>query len=113
MRKSNTGFHFHFFTFYMFTHQDSFFSSFIAFATAELKMESTRLKISAQKNPSTFIPSINLSAIMMMIALIAKRKSPSVKMVIGKVNKISNGFTKTFSNASTTANSRAVLKSAI
>lgn len=72
-----------------------------------------RLKINAQKNPSTLMPSINLSAMIMMSALMTKRNKPSVKTVMGRVNNISKGFTRTFKTANTIAKMTAVLKSAI
>ena len=84
-------------------------SSFMAALAAEVKIESTRLNINAQKKPSIRMPSINLSAIMMINALMTKRNKPSVMMVIGRVNKISNGLIKAFNTASTRANITAVL----
>ena len=88
-------------------------SSFnIAFA-ADDNIERIRLKSNAQKNPSTLIPSMNLSAMMMISALITKRKSPSVSIVIGNVSMINNGFTIIFNTANTNAKIIAVLKSMI
>lgn len=75
----------------------------------EEKMESIKLKSSAQKKPSTFIPSINLSAMMMMSALITNRKRPNVSMVIGSVNMINIGLTIAFNTDSTNANMIAVM----
>lgn len=76
-------------------------------------MERIKLKISDQKNPSTIIPSISLSAIIMISALITKRNIPRVRMVIGRVKRINNGLTIAFKKASTNAKMMAVVKSAI
>lgn len=46
-----------------------------------------------------------------MQALITKRNSPKVKIVIGKVNKTIIGFTKKLSKAKTTATNKAVVNS--
>ena len=85
-----------------------FLYSFIAASVADENMDSIKLNNSAQKNPSTLIPSINLSAIIMISALITKRKSPIVIIVMGSVKRISSGFRNVFSNASTKAKRSAV-----
>ena len=53
--------------------------------------------------PSTLNPSISLSAIKMISALITKRNNPNVRMVTGSVKIIKTGFTKTLSTERTTA----------
>jgi hypothetical protein len=73
-------------------------------------MESSRLKSSAHQNPSTRNPFTNFAASKMISALITKRKSPNVKMVIGNVSMIRMGFTKMFNRPSTMARISAVTK---
>lgn len=85
------------------------FSSFNMALNPDENIESIKLKSSAQKKPSTLIPSINLSAMMMMSALITNRKRPRVSMVNGRVSMISIGFTMAFNTASTKAKMIAVM----
>jgi ABC-type branched-subunit amino acid transport system substrate-binding protein len=55
-------------------------------------------------------PSINLSANIIINALITNKNKPKVKMVIGKVKIIRIGFTKTFKMAKTIATINGVVK---
>ncbi len=80
-----------------------FFSSFNKENRKDLKIDNRILKKSADQKPETAKPSINLSAIKIMIALITKIKSPKVTMVAGNVKKINNGLTIIFKIAITTA----------
>ncbi len=57
----------------------------------------------------TVNPPTKLSARRMMQALITKRNKPNVKIVAGRVNKTSNGFTKILSNPKTAATITAVV----
>ena len=66
-------------------------------------MDNKMLKSKATQNPLTANPSINLSARIMMQALITNRKRPKVTMVIGMVRIIKIGFKIAFSNAKTIA----------
>ena len=74
----------------------------------ELMAESSRPNSRAHQKLLVSNPVSSSSAIRMMMALITKRKSPSVIMVMGRVNRISNGLTMAFSNASTIARMMAV-----
>ena len=69
----------------------------------DCEMDNRILKSKAVQNPLTPNPSINLSARIMMQALITKRKSPKVTMVIGMVRTIKIGFKIALSNAKTIA----------
>lgn len=73
-------------------------------------MESNKLKSKAYQNPETANPSINLSPIRMITALIANKKSPRVIRVTGIVKKTRTGFKKVFNKANTTATINAVVK---
>lgn len=75
--------------------------------TTAWQKESTRLNSSARKKPSIKNPSIRLSHIITIIALMTSRKSPSVTIVTGKVKNTSIGFTKMLSNPRTTATNKA------
>lgn len=61
------------------------------------------LKNNAAKKPETAKPSTNLSAKMIITALITKINKPKVTIVAGNVKKINKGLTTMFSNAITTA----------
>src|SRR5687768_10728062 len=74
----------------------------IEFNTEEIK-ERMRLKISAQRKPSIFMPSINLSAMRMMRALMTNRNSPMVMMVNGNVSMTIIGFINVLRTASNSA----------
>ncbi len=65
--------------------------------------ERIRLNKRAHQKPLTWNPLTSFSAKMIINALIAKRKSPSVTTVIGIVRMVKIGFTMVFKNASTTA----------
>ena len=69
----------------------------------EFKIDITKLNNSAHNTPLTPKPSTSLSAINIIIALMQKRNRPNVKMVIGMVTIINNGFTKAFNTANTIA----------
>jgi hypothetical protein len=73
-------------------------------------MESNKLKSKAYQNPETANPSINLSPIRMITALITSKKSPSVIKVTGIVRKTRIGFKNVFNKANTTATMSAVVK---
>lgn len=77
--------------------------SFLLPSNTELVIEIIKLNRKAQRNPSTAKPSSKASAISMIIALMKSRNIPKVKMVMGKVNKISNGFIKVFNSPMTMA----------
>ena len=85
-----------------------FLSAKTAF-NADENTESITLKINAHQNPSTLIPSSNLSANKIMSALITKRKRPKVTTVIGNVSKTNIGFTIAFKQAKTKAKIMAVV----
>ena len=72
-----------------------------------VKMDKIRLNNSAHQKPSTWKPDTNLSAKMIMKALMANRKKPNVKTVIGIVSIVSIGFTMVFKKAKTTATIKA------
>ena len=72
------------------------------------KNDSKRLKITAHQKLVTWKPSIKLAANNIIIALMTKRKSPNVRMVMGKVKMTKMGFTKKLSKLSTTATIMAV-----
>lgn len=61
------------------------------------------LKSMATQKPLTLNPETKVSAIKMIIAFITNRKSPKVRMVTGKVNRIRMGFTIKFNRARTMA----------
>ena len=67
-------------------------------------------KSSAHQNPATEKPSIRLSAIKMMTALMTKVKSPRVRMLSGKVRRINKGRTSAFKIPKIKAANKAVLK---
>ena len=67
------------------------------------------LKIKAEKKPLTVKPSTNLSANIMIKALITKRNSPNEIMVAGKVKKINIGRTTIFNTAIVKATTKAVV----
>ena len=69
----------------------------------EFKIDITKLNNTAHNKPLTPKPSTSLSAINIIIALRQKRNKPNVKMVIGMVTIINNGFTKAFNIANTIA----------
>ena len=85
-----------------------FLSAKTAF-TADEKTDSMTLKINAHQNPSTLIPSNNLSANKIISALITKRKRPKVTTVIGKVSNTNIGFIIAFRQARTNAKIIAVV----
>ena len=62
----------------------------------------------AHQKLSTWKPSIRFAVKRMMIALITNKKSPKVKMVMGRVRMTRIGFTKKLSKLSTTATMIAV-----
>jgi hypothetical protein len=72
---------------------------------------SIRLKINAQKKPSTLNPDTSLDASRIMIALITNRNNPRVMIVTGKVKITSIGFISRLRMANTIASIRAVAKS--
>ncbi len=59
------------------------------------------LNKTAHQNPSTEKPETNSAPSKIMSALITIKNKPRVRMVIGRVSKISNGFKSTFNNDST------------
>lgn len=69
--------------------------------------ERIKLNNSAHQKPSTWKPDTNLSANKIMNAFMAKRKNPSVKIVIGIVKMVRMGFTIEFKKANTTATNKA------
>jgi len=73
-------------------------------------MESRILKRIAVHILDTPKPSISLSANNMINALITNKNKPNVRMVIGNVKIINNGFTKTFKMAKTKATINGVVK---
>jgi hypothetical protein len=73
-------------------------------------MESSKLNNKAYQNPETANPSIILSQIIIITALITNRKRPKVIIVTGIVNKIKTGFKNVFNKARTTATISAVEK---
>lgn len=75
----------------------------------DCKKDSKRLKIIAHQMLETSNPEIKWAAIRMINALMIKRKSPSVSMVMGKVNTISMGLTKKLSTLNTNATIMAVV----
>ena len=70
---------------------------------SQLIIDTTMLKRSAVKNPLTKKPGIRNDARSTRKALITKIKRPSVKMVIGRVSKMSMGLTKELRIPKTTA----------
>ena len=62
----------------------------------EAVSDSKRLKAKAHQKPSTLKPGTNHAAKRIIIALITNKKMPNENTVIGRVNKISSGFTKMF-----------------
>ncbi len=76
--------------------------------TIDDNADKMRLNINAHKKPSILIPSTNLSARIVMIALMMNKNIPSVRMVMGKVKMINNGRTIAFNIASTNAKMIAV-----
>ena len=65
--------------------------------------------MNVQRKPSILIPETNLSASIIMITLITKRKSPKVIIVSGRVNIISSGLTIKLRIANTRAKIIAVV----
>ena len=78
-------------------------SSLVNLNIIDCEIERIILKINAVKKPSTLKPTRKWSQINMIIALIANRNNPSVKMVIGKVKNTKIGFTIAFKIARTIA----------
>lgn len=72
-------------------------------------MDNNKLNNSAYQNPATWKPSINLSEISIIAALITNKNKPKVTIVTGMVNNINIGFKKVFNKASTTATINAVV----
>lgn len=70
---------------------------------ADLNIESKMLKNNAAQKPETVKPSTNLSAKIIITALITKINKPKVTRVAGNVKKIKSGLTTMFSNAITIA----------
>lgn len=70
-------------------------------------IDKMKLNKSADKKPSTQNPLTNFSANKMIMALMAKRKNPNVKTVIGIVRTVSIGFTMAFKNANAIATFKA------
>ncbi len=75
----------------------------------ETTNESTILKSKADQKPFTLKPSTKLEAIKIINAFITNKNKPNVNIVIGRVNKIKTGFTKTFNTASAKARIIAVV----
>lgn len=73
-------------------------------------MDKSKLNNKAYQNPETAKPSIILSQIIIITALITNRKSPKVTIVTGIVNKTNIGFKNVFNRAKTTATINAVEK---
>lgn len=73
-------------------------------------MESNKLNNKAYQKPETPKPSISLSPIKMITALITKRNNPNVIIVTGIVKNTNTGFKNVFNKASTMATIRAVEK---
>src|SRR5690348_11211156 len=80
--------------------QDSF-SFFSSLYNTDVTMESRRLNNNAHQKPSTSKPFTNFAASNIMPALITKRKSPNVTIVMGKVRNMNTGFTIAFKMANT------------
>lgn len=72
--------------------------------------DSTRLKRSALRKELTLKPSTSASHSNIIIAFITSRKSPSVKMVAGRVKNTSTGLTKILRSPSTSATISASIK---
>jgi hypothetical protein len=72
--------------------------------------DSITLKASAHKNPSTTNPCTIMLVKRMSKAFIIKVKNPIVRIVIGRVNKTSNGFTTAFKIPKTSETITAVRK---
>ena len=66
-------------------------------------MDSKILNNNAIQKPETAKPSTNLSAKIIITALITKINRPKVTIVAGNVKKINKGLTTMFNNAITTA----------
>lgn len=75
--------------------------------------ESIKLKRSAHQKLLTWNSSISLSAMMIIMALMTRRKKPSVKKVIGIVKIVKIGLTTAFKKAKTTATIKALTKLSI
>lgn len=69
----------------------------------DCKKESNKLKSSAHHIEETSKPLTRLSAIKIITALIIRRKSPKVRIVIGSVKNIKIGFTNNRKRARTSA----------
>lgn len=76
----------------------------------DCKKDRSKLKIIAHQMLLTSKPDIKLSAIMMIIAFITSKKSPRVRMVIGRVKSTKIGFTIKLSKLNTMATITAVVK---
>ena len=66
-------------------------------------MDSKMLKSNAAQKPETAKPSTNLSAKIIITALITKINKPKVTRVAGSVKKINKGLTTIFNKAITAA----------
>lgn len=84
--------------------------SFVNPSKIELIKLKIRLKSKAHQKLDTANPGTIASVIMIKIALITKRKSPSVRIVIGIVRIINNGFKIALSKANTNATKMATRK---
>ena len=72
--------------------------------------DNSKLNNKAYQKPETLNPSISLSQIKIITALITSRKSPKVIIVKGIVRKTNMGFKNVFNIAKTTATIKAVVK---
>jgi hypothetical protein len=86
-----------------------FLSPFNKEKSMDCKKDSSRLNKRAHQILSTEKPAIKLSANKIMMALIINRNNPKVRMVTGKVNMTSIGFTIKFNKLSTKATIMAVV----
>ena len=77
----------------------------------EETIDNSKLNKSAHQKPSILMPSMNLSASKMINALMTNKNNPRVIKVMGKVRITNIGLRKVLSNASTNANTRAVVNS--
>jgi hypothetical protein len=80
-----------------------YFSSFENPYIIDCKIESTILKSSAVQKESTVKPPTISEHNKIIIAFIAKRNNPKVKIVTGSVNMIKIGFTNIFNSPKTNA----------
>src|SRR5258708_36649466 len=72
--------------------------------------DNSKLNTRAQPTDFTWKPLTRLSASNIIMALITNKNRPSVRMVTGRVTRISNGFIKKFNTDSTNATTSAVRK---